>query len=78
MKITFAQYEHSRIGFPGIKLKWAFDGHKHVAPYLTILGVMHPYSWEHGSEHVFDMARELARFDALIGEQYASNQTVQG
>lgn len=72
MKRTFASYEHTRVGFPHIVLKWSEINGKHVEPYLSVNGIMKGWSWEFGQNAIYshDIESELARFDKYVVDVY--------
>lgn len=78
MKISFASYEHAAIGFPGVVLKWHFDGLAHRDPYVVVRGLMCPYCWELNQPKVYAIERELGRFDDWVRRNYGDDVTVQG
>jgi hypothetical protein len=79
MKITFASYEHSRIGFPGIKLKWHAKNGKFLDPYVTINGVIQENRWTWGNPHPAAFAQaEMERFDEWVGNLFSNDASVQG
>lgn len=78
MKITFARYEHSRIGFPGVVLKWDYDGVANINPYLTVKGIIKPWSWQYGVEKVYQMEAEINRFEKYVSTMWGDDISVQG
>ena len=80
MKLTFATYEHTCIGFPKVKMKFTFDGLNYVWPYLTVDGVMQHWGWEHSLVKVptGQIERELKRFDDWVRKTYADKPEYQG
>lgn len=73
MKRTFASYEHTRIGFPDIVLKWHEVNGAHVEPYLAVDGFIKKWSWEFGQKAIHSsngIERELARFDKYVLDVY--------
>lgn len=79
MKITFVNYEHSTIGFPRVKLKWAEENGGWQQPYLTIHGVVQPniFQWESPWPQLH-RENEIARFDAWVRERFSEDASVQG
>lgn len=81
MKIISASYQHNRPGFPGVCLKWHYaDGVGYISPYITVLGIIQPWSWEYSQVAVPSggLEREIARFDTWVGERYCNDASVQG
>lgn len=78
MKRIFAIYEHTRVGFPHVILKWHEMNGKQVSPYMVINGVIKPWSWELGLDETNCIERELRRFDEYVGQVYSNNIAVQG
>jgi hypothetical protein len=78
MKLTFGAYEHSRIGFPGVKLKWMVEDGKVTDAYLVIKGVIsQPWTWHELRPMPF-MEYEMSRFDTYVLTNFAEDSTVQG
>ena len=82
MKILFAKYEHTKIGFPGVKLRWSSDdGIGYYGVYATVDGVIKPWNWSYGQPsriNKYQLYKELARFDKIVGEQFSEIASVQG
>lgn len=81
MKITFAMYEHNRVGFPEIKLKWGQDAHgRQIDPHVTIKGIIKPWNWQppHPYIHQHAIAAELKRFEEWVVKTYADQPAYQG
>lgn len=82
MKQTSASYEHSRIGYPGVKLKWFEEDGKVISKYITVAGIIEPWSWSYESEKHKDffpnLERELKRFDDYVLRVYENNLQLQG
>lgn len=79
MKIKFAKYEHSVIGFPGIVLKFSSDGLHYTDPYVTIKGIINNWNWSFNQEKVCgSIDRELKRFDKWVVDFYSEDISVQG
>lgn len=78
MKITFARYEHSRIGFPGVVLKWEYDGVANVNPYLTVKGIIKPWHWRYRAEKVYQMKEEISKFEKYVSDMWNNDISVQG
>lgn len=80
MKRTFAQYEHSTIGFPHVKLKWAEENGEWQTPYVTIHGVIKPglYGWEGHTRPQNNPEHALSQFDAWVLERFSEDASVQG
>jgi len=80
MKTTFAQYEHSTIGFPHVKLKWFEENGKWSEGYVTKLLVIEtPWIWKH-SHHFSsqNISEELKRFDDYVRARFSKDASVQG
>lgn len=81
MRITFVCYEHSCVGFPHIKLKWAEEGTGWLPPYITKHGVITSSGWrftETQQKHALNREHECARFDDWVRKTFADDPTVQG
>lgn len=78
MKITFARYEHSRVGFPRIVLKWDYDGIGYINPYITVNGVIKPWAWDFGQEKIFRMEKEIEKFEKYVSIMWGDDASVQG
>lgn len=77
MKITSANYEHSRIGFPKVKLKWFYDG-RHKSPYVTVHDAIINWEWKHPIEGAHCIDVELKRFDDWVVSRFGNDASVQG
>ena len=81
MKITFATYEHTTLGFPGRVLKWGYCPKQgHTQFYITLRGVMEdaPYDALARPHDKGDLDRYLTEFDKITRYVYADDITVQG
>lgn len=80
MKRTFAQYEHSTIGFPRVVLKWTEENGEWQPPYVTIHGVIKPdlYGWERYTRPQNNPEHALARFDDWVRKRFSEDASVQG
>lgn len=80
MKLIFAQYEHSTIGFPGIVLKWHVEqGRVATDAYVTVGGIVEKGGWVwHNPNPAPFIDYELSRFDDWVRRNYAENKSVQG
>jgi hypothetical protein len=78
--LDFGSYSYSRVGFPGVKLKWQYDKSiGHYGPYLTINGVMHPWMWQYSDTAVATVGGgETGRFDAYVVANFSDDASVQG
>lgn len=81
MKIEFAQYSHSKVGFPHVKLKWTFDGREYHSPYIVIKGLIQNWSWSN-TRHIIvsenDLIKEIERFEKYVIDRFKNDATVQG
>lgn len=79
MKIDFAQYSHSTIGFPEVKLKWHAENGTWLRPYITVKGIISDLGWAWHNQHAAPFAAdEMGRFDSWVRKNYADDSTVQG
>lgn len=80
MRINFALYEHTRLGFPHVKLKWVMEDGKWSAPYIVIKDVIRPdLGWSWHELHPESWAKEeMKRFDDWVGKIWCDDITVQG
>lgn len=46
MQLTHGFYEHNKVGFPGVKLKFHFANNRYCDPYITINKIVKPCSKE--------------------------------
>ena len=78
MRLTFAVYEHTTIGFPHVKLKWTVEEGKWAPGYVTEHGIIKgPWTWEFNQEHPC-AEREMKRFDDWVRLSYKNDISVQG
>lgn len=80
MKATFIKYEHSRIGFPHVKLKFhSNDAFTFEDPYVTIKGVIKPWAWsiERNPCHDWNVDAELEKFDKWVCDNFSDDESVQ-
>ncbi len=79
MRATLICYEHTRIGFPRVKLKWMVEEGKWGKPYIVIKNIIQKdtWSWQHPHPDVYPQD-EMARFDKWVGERYSDDASVQG
>ena len=79
MKLTLGMYEHSRIGFPGVVLKWCVENGKISPPYLVVKGIItNSYGCWNRQWPLSAMEAELAEFDKWVGQMYSNDASVQG
>jgi hypothetical protein len=80
MKISFAMYEHTCLGFPQVKLKWYVEHGQWSPPYITVKGVIHPnLVWSWHEQYPWNWAKEeMERFDIWVRDTYHNDITVQG
>ena len=81
MRITFATYEHTTLGFPGRVLKWSYCPRAgHVQFYITLRGVMvcAPHDALARPHDSGELDRYIAEFDKQTRQRYADDITVQG
>jgi hypothetical protein len=79
MKLVFAFYEHTRLGFPHVKLKWASEDGRWSPPYVVIKGIIQKDTWHWHERHPESWAaEEMKRFDAWVGERFSEDVSVQG
>lgn len=82
MKVTFATYEHSAIGFPEVVIRWsATDGKMERYARIVIKGVIFNREWDFGDHPVSVEARipaALMHFDNWVRETFGNDPTVQG
>lgn len=83
MQTVFAKYEHTKPGFPKVKLKFVEDrtvALGYTDPYLTVKGEIKPWSWEYGQEVLSygQLKSELKRFEEYAVATYRDDETVQG
>lgn len=81
MKRTQAQWEHSTIGFPKVKLKWHETDVRHVHAYVTVNGFIRgdwPWPWGADSIGQADLEGEMERFDRWVRSKYSETASVQG
>lgn len=88
MKTLFAKYEHAKVGFPKVKLKFHEDAEKGVGfrePYLTVKGVIKEWHWSllgnKPKESIItstDFEKEIARFEKWVVDNFADDASVQG
>lgn len=88
MKITFASYEHSCIGFPKVVLKWAEEDGKWSEGRIVVKGIIQstvnhgavvakPWRWTEIWPKPFAES-EMARFDDWVRETFKNDISVQG
>lgn len=76
-----ANYRHSRIGFPGVVLKWQETEGVVSDPYVTVSGIIRLWDWASEATrygHRFDAAKEIARFEKWVMANFAEDPFVQG
>jgi hypothetical protein len=81
MKITFASYEHSCIGFPGVVLKWSVENGEASEGRIIINKIISKSTWKWLSDSkgvMGNIESELNRFDAWVANRHSDNPTVQG
>lgn len=78
MRITYAKYEHTKIGYPGVVLKWSFNGLVHHDPYITIKGIMKGWGWEYQRKETSNIKAETDRFEAYVSQAFGDDASVQG
>lgn len=81
MKLTYASYQHTAIGFPHVILKWSYTPEKgHHDFYHTILGVVRIWNTaiDYRPHHKDDLDREIKRFEEHVRFRYSENISVQG
>jgi hypothetical protein len=79
MKQTFATYEHTTLGFPGVVLKWTLtNGAMDDGAYLAVKGrITRPWTWRNQYPLPF-ITDECERFDAWVRTTYSNQPEVQG
>lgn len=78
MECTLAQYEHSTIGFPGVKLKWSEVNGKYEGAYYTVAGIM-AGTWPWHNPYPETCAQfEMQRFDDFVRNVYGRRVDLQG
>lgn len=80
MKITFASYEHTCLGFPQVILKWCVDQGTVGDARVVVKGLIQPggWTWHHGPSVAAFLEDECQRFDAHVRATYADDASVQG
>lgn len=79
MKITFATYKHSTIGFPGVVLKWSVQDGKMGDSYVTVKGIIQAGAWHWYNPYPLPMLDyECERFDDWVRERFSNDASVQG
>ena len=82
MKVTFASYEHSTIGFPGVILRWcAENGKMERLGRVVVNGIIQKTPWDFGTQNTAIECRidqELKRFDEWVRNNYGEDVSVQG
>lgn len=79
MKVTYAKYEHSVIGFPKVVLKFdSINGNGYSNPYIVIKDIIKPWSWSYNQETTYNIENELDRFDRYVRCRFSGNISVQG
>ena len=73
-----ACYSYYVIGFPKIQLKWQELGIKVEDPYITVKGIIKPWSWERGHGGSVDFRKEIPRFEEWVRDNFSKDPTVQG
>jgi hypothetical protein len=77
--INYALHEHKAPGFPGVALKWHEEHGAYVAPYVTVRGLIRPWSWEDGQGQVYaSIEAEKTRFETWVRQVFAEDASVQG
>jgi hypothetical protein len=79
MKCTYAKYEHSRIGFPGVVLKWSVHNETKIeSAYYTVNGIIHcEWNWQRYSPLPF-IEDEIRVFDEWVLSVFEGRSDVQG
>jgi hypothetical protein len=78
MHLAFGIYEHTTIGFPGVKLKWCTDNGHWGQGYITVKGIItDPWSWSYQHPGPFS-DYEMNRFDEWVRARFADDPSVQG
>lgn len=78
MQLIFGQYEHCRIGFPGVCLKWIVERGEITDAYITVKGViLRKWAWfnQYPGPHI---QHELDIFNEWTVSNYKNDVSVQG
>jgi hypothetical protein len=80
MRINFALYEHTCLGFPHVKLKWVMENGRWSTPYVTVKDIIRPdLGWSWREQHPPAWAsEEMKRFDDWVRDIFHNDITVQG
>lgn len=78
MKIKFAQYEHTCIGFPKIILKWSETDGKSHDPYITIKDIISDKNVQSSYEQLNTPKYWMERFEEWVGRTFCDDASVQG
>jgi len=80
MNRTFATYEHSCLGFPGVVLKWTEENRLwEKTPRIVIKGVISNIPWAWRNQYPEPYADyEMQLFDNWVRKLYGNDVTVQG
>lgn len=78
MKITFASYEHTTIGFPKVILKWSVEDGKMGLAYVVIKDII-SFDWTWRNQYPLPFIEsECQRFDEWVRNMYSNDISVQG
>lgn len=88
MKAVFASFEHSRVGFPKVKLKFSEDasvGDGYIDPYVTVNGIIQEWNWSpngSGSKKIIlprrEIEDEIKKFESWVVLRFGDDISVQG
>lgn len=88
MKTVFASFEHSRVGFPKVKLKFSEDanlGAGYIDPYVTVNGIIQEWNWSpdgNVSKKIIlpcrEIEQEIKKFESWVVLRFGDDISVQG
>lgn len=77
MKIISAYYEHTKIGFGKVKLKWTVEHGRVTSAYVTVKDVIdREWTW-HNPNPIPFIEFELKRFEEWVLNRFLDDVTVQ-
>ncbi len=78
MKCVLALYEHSTIGFPGVKLKWTVEDGKVTSAFWTLKDIIQGrWDWFNRYPLPF-IAYEMDSFNDFVRKRFKDDASVQG
>jgi hypothetical protein len=78
MKRTLVFYEHTRVGFPRVKLKWWEDNGRWTKGYITVAGVMScEWTWSQPNPEPH-ADHEMKIFDDFVLRVFGHRADLQG